>query len=96
MIWIQLQMRIFKRKIESLWITVLDNSKSTNYVKEKIDKAQENNKCMQCGDRGDTVNHIISKCNKLYSKEIWEQVCLVGKGDPLGIEQKTENWPYVI
>ena len=28
-----------------------------------------NSKCMQCGDRDETINHIISECSKLAQKE---------------------------
>ena len=37
----------------------------TNFDKAKIDNALKNFKCRLCGDRHETVNHIISKCSKL-------------------------------
>ena len=30
---------------------------------------QENSKCRLCGDRDETINHIISECSKLAKKE---------------------------
>ena len=51
---------------------------------------QQNSKCRLCGDRDETVNHIINKYSKLAQKEYdW-----VGKGSPLGIVQKIKIWPY--
>ena len=34
---------------------------STNYVKEKIDKTQQNNNCRFCGDRDEMIDHIIQQ-----------------------------------
>ena len=41
----------------------------TNHIKARIDKTQQNSKCRLCGDRDETINHIISKCSKLAQKE---------------------------
>ena len=41
----------------------------TNYVKANIDKMQQNSKCRLCGDRDETINHIISEFSKLAQKE---------------------------
>ena len=30
-----------------------------------IDKTQQNSKCRLCGDREETINHIINECSKL-------------------------------
>ena len=31
---------------------------------------QENRNCRLCGDRDETINHIISECSKLEQKRI--------------------------
>ena len=31
----------------------------TNHIKTRIDKTQQNSKCRLCGDRDETINHII-------------------------------------
>ena len=54
-----------KRETESLLIVAQNNTKRTNYVKAKIDKMQQNGICRLCGDRDETINHIISECSKL-------------------------------
>ena len=43
-------------------------SKRTNYVKAKIDETKQNSKCMSCGDRDGTINHI-SEGSILAQKE---------------------------
>ena len=37
-------------------------------MKPRIDKTQQNSKCMLCGDSDETMNHI-SECSKLVLKE---------------------------
>ena len=66
-------------------------------LKQKIDKIQQNSKCRLCGNRDETINHIISECSKLAPKEYktrhnkmgkvihWE-LCKKLKFD------KTNNW----
>ena len=39
-------------------------------MKERIDKAQLNDTCRLCGDRDETINHIISECSKLAQKSM--------------------------
>ena len=53
-----------KRETESLLITEQDNAIRTNHIKARIDKTQQNSKCRLCGDREETINHIISECSK--------------------------------
>ena len=48
-----------KRETESLLIATLDNAIRTN----------QNSQCWLCGDRRETINHIISEYGKLAQKE---------------------------
>ena len=41
----------------------------TNHIKARIDQRQQNRKCRLCGDRDETINHIMSECSKLAQKE---------------------------
>ena len=45
----------------------------------RIDKTQQNNKCRLCGDRDETINHIISECSKLAQREYRARLDWVGK-----------------
>ena len=58
-----------KRETESLLIAAQDNAIRTNHIKARIDKTQQNSKCRLCGDRNETIHHIISECSKLAQKE---------------------------
>ena len=48
-------------------------------MKARIDKTQQNSKCRLCGDRDETINHIISECSKLAQKEYKTRHDWVGK-----------------
>ena len=57
----------------------LDNNNNNNNIKARIDKTQQNSKCRRCGDRDETINHIISECSKLAQKEYKARHDWVGK-----------------
>ena len=77
--WIWLRKRNFKRETESLLIATQDIAVRTNHIKARIDKTQQNSKCRLCGDRDETINHIISECSKLAQKEYKTRHNWVGK-----------------
>ena len=41
----------------------------TNYTKNKIDNTSEKPLCRMCGERGETVQHIICECKKPEQRE---------------------------
>ena len=59
----------FKRETESLLIAAQSNAIRTNHIKARIDKTEQNSKCMLCSDTDETINNIISDCSKLAQKE---------------------------
>ena len=67
----QMDQRKGKPKIEteSLLIAVQNKAIRTNHIKARIDKTQQNSRCRLCGEREETINHIISECSKLSLKE---------------------------
>ena len=64
-VWTWVRKGNLKRRTESLQIAVKKNALRTNHIKARIDKPQQNSKCRLCGDRDETINHIISECSKL-------------------------------
>ena len=68
-----------ERETEYLLVAAQDNTIRTNHIKARIDKTQQNSKRRLCGDRDQTVNHIISKCSKLTLKEYKARHDWVGK-----------------
>ena len=77
--WTWLRKRNFLRETESLLIAAQNNLTRTNHIKARIDKTQQNSKCRLCGDRDETINHIISECSKLTQKEYKTRHDWVGK-----------------
>ena len=69
-----------KRETESLRIAAQKNAIITNHIKTRIDSTQQNRKYRSCDDRDETINHIISKCNKLVQKQYKTRHDRVGKG----------------
>ena len=57
------------RETESLLIAAQNNVIRTKHIKAIIDKTQQNSRCRLCGDRDETIIHIISECSKLARKE---------------------------
>ena len=77
--WTWLRKGNFERETESLLIAAQINAVWTNHIKARIDKTQQNSKCRLCGDRDETINHIISECSKLALKEYKTRHDRVGK-----------------
>ena len=68
-----------KRETESLLIAAQDIAIRTNHIKARIDKTQQNSKCRLCGDRDETINHIMSEYSKLAQREYKAKHDWVGK-----------------
>ena len=73
--------------MESLLIAAQDNAIRTNHIKARMDKTQQNSKCKLCGDRDETINHLITECSKL-AQGVYGETRLGRQGDPLGNEQE--------
>ena len=77
--WTWLRKGNLKRETETLQMVAQNNAIRTNHIKTRIDKTQQNSKCRLCGDRDETINHIISECSKLPQKEFKTRHDCVGK-----------------
>ena len=77
--WTWLRKGNLKRETESLLIAAPNNAIRFNHIKARIDKTQQNSKCRLCGDRDETINHIISESSKLAQKEYKARHDWVGK-----------------
>ena len=69
----------FKRETTSHLIAAQNNDTGTNYIKARIDKAQQNSQCRLCRKRDETINQIISERSKLAQKEYKTRYDWVGK-----------------
>ena len=57
----------------SLGVNNNNNAIKTNHIKASIDKTEQNSRCRLCGDRDETISHIINECSKLAQKEYKER-----------------------
>ena len=60
--------RKFKGRNRISQIAVQNNAIRTNHIKVRIDRTLQNSKCRLCGDRDETINHIITECSKFVQK----------------------------
>ena len=66
-------------KGESLLIAAQNITIRTNHIKARINKMLQNSRSRLCGERDETINHIISECSKLALKEYKTMHDWVGK-----------------
>ena len=57
-----------KVETEALIFAATEQALRTNYVKFNIDKSVNSPLCRLCGQKGGTINHIISECKCLAQK----------------------------
>ena len=64
-----------KKKTEGMIMAAQDQALRTNSIKRIIDKQNVSAKCRMCGERDETVSHIVSECKKLDQKQYrgWRQ-----------------------
>ena len=79
MIWIWLRKGNLKKETECLLIIAQNNTITTNYVKSKIDIAQQNNKCRLYGDRDETIN--LKQMQQTNIKGVQDEARLSGKDE---------------
>ena len=54
---------------EALICSAQEQALRTNYIKFHIDKTVESPLCRMCGERGESIYHLISECGKLAQRE---------------------------
>ena len=69
---------------EALLCAAQEQAIRTNYMKYHIDKTSESDLCRLCGEKGESVQHITSGCEKLAQKEYQIRHGNVAKKVPLG------------
>ena len=67
--WIWPKKGNLKRETELPLIATWNKTIRTNHIQARIDKTKQNCKFRLCGDRDETINHLISECSKLAKKE---------------------------
>ena len=67
--WTWLKKGNLKKETECLLTAVQNNAISTNHIKARIDKTQQNSRCRLCGDKEEMINQMISESSKLAQKK---------------------------
>ena len=58
-----------KKETEDMIVAAQGQALSTNYVKFRIDHSCVSPKCRMCGDKDETVWHVIGECSMLAGRE---------------------------
>ena len=58
-----------KPETEALICAAQEQALRTNYTKYNIDKTADSPLCRLCGEKGESVGHLVSECQKLAQKE---------------------------
>ena len=67
------------RETESFILAAQEQAIRTNSIKAYILKSQEQSKCRICGERYETVNHLVSECSKLAQRDYKRRHDSVGR-----------------
>ncbi|XP_068738999.1 uncharacterized protein [Montipora capricornis] len=67
--WGWLKRGILKKETEGLLTAAQDQALRTNSIKNRIDKEDVSPMCRLCGEREETVSHIVAECKKLAQRE---------------------------
>ena len=67
--WSWLRSGDLKGYTEALVCSAQEQSLRTNYTKHYIDKVSDTPLCRMCGEKGETISHLVSECSKLAQRE---------------------------
>ena len=67
--WDWLKRGTLKKETEDLLAAAQDQALRTNYIRNMIDKQDVSPMCRLCGEREETVSHIVTECKKLAQKQ---------------------------
>ena len=84
--WNWLSKGYLKRETESLITAAQDQALNTNSIKKSIDGLNVLDKCRLCGEKVESVMHIVSACSLLAQKDYkrrHDKVCLNLTFDPM-------------
>ena len=67
--WLWLRKGYLKKETEGLLLAAQDQALRTRWIMKNIDKEDVQDKCRLCGERDETVAHIVSECKQLAQNE---------------------------
>ena len=67
--WTWLKKGYFKKETEGMIMAAQDQAIRTRWVQKNIDKMDITETCRMCGDKEETISHIVSECKQLAQNE---------------------------
>ena len=89
--WSWLRCGDLKGCTEALVCSAQEQSLRTDYTKRYIDKISDTPLCRMCGERGETISHLVSECSKLAQREYKQRHDNVAKYIHSLLAEKYEN-----
>ena len=67
--WLWVKKGYLKKETEGLIMAAQDQAIRTNWIRHNIDKEDISPSCRLCGERDETVSHIVSECKELAQND---------------------------
>ena len=67
--WTWLKKGYLKKETEGMLMAAQDQAIRTRWVQKNIDRMDIIETCRMCGDKEETISHIVSECKQLAQKE---------------------------
>ena len=67
--WLWVKKGYLKKETEGLIMAAQDQAIRTNWIRHNIDKEVFSPSCRLCGERDETISHIVSECKELAQND---------------------------
>ena len=67
--WGQIRKGYLKKETEGLIFAAQEQALRTNWIRKNIDGQEVSEKCRMCGERDESITHLIVECKKLVQEE---------------------------
>ena len=67
--WLWLRKGYLKKETEGLLLAARDQALRTRWIMKNIDNEDIQDKCRLCGEREETIAHVVSECKQLAQNE---------------------------
>ena len=67
--WLWLKKGYLKKETEGLIMAAQEQAIRTNWIRHNIDKEAISPMCRLCGERGETISHVLSECKELAQND---------------------------
>ena len=81
-----------KKETEGLIFAAQEQALRTNWIRKNIDGQEVSEKCRMCGERDESITHLIAECKKLAQKEYKKRNDNIARIVHFELCHKTGKW----